>query len=339
MSTETLEQLIQGVRLNRAQAATFMTAVLDEKVSNEIVAAAVAIMRSRSETTDEILGFRDAMMARAIRLPIELPVIMDVCGTGGDRLGTFNVSTAVAIVLAACGVPVAKHGNRSVSSKCGSSDVLEAAGVPIHLDVDTQCRALESLNLALLHAPNHHPALKVLAPVRRSLGVMTVFNLMGPLVNPANITHQLVGVPHLDSQDKFGAVYSERKLPALIVRSQNGADEALPGVPMRMVEVDASGAREAGIHDPADWGVPPAPMEELAGGDPARNAAALWEVLQGKGPTGLSAAAALGAGLALWKCGQEPDPAAGYARASQVLAAGEPARTLRAYIDLMGGSP
>ncbi len=339
MSSQILEELIQGARLNRSQAQTFMAAVLDEQVPNELVAAAVAIMRSRSETTDEILGFRDAMMNRSIRLPIELPVIMDVCGTGGDRLGTFNVSTAVAIVLAACGVPVAKHGNRSVSSKCGSSDVLEAAGVPIHLDVDAQCRALETMNLALLHAPNHHPALKVLAPVRRSLGVMTVFNLMGPLVNPANLTHQLVGVPHIDSQDKFGAVYSERKLPALIVRSENGADEALPGVPMRIVEVDASGARVAGVHDPADWGVPPVAMEELAGGEPARNAAVLWEVLQGTGPTGLSASAALGAGLALWKCGREPDPAAGFARASKVLASGEPARTLQAYIALMGGSP
>jgi anthranilate phosphoribosyltransferase len=339
VSSQILEELIQGVRLNRTQAHTFMAAILDEQVPNEIIAAAVAIMRSRSETTDEILGFRDAMMDRAIRLPIELPIIMDVCGTGGDRLGTFNVSTAVAIVLAACGVPVAKHGNRSVSSKCGSSDVLEAAGVPIHLDVDAHCRALETLNLALLHAPNHHPALKVLAPVRRSLGVMTVFNLMGPLVNPANLTHQLVGVPHTDSQDKFGAVYSQRKLPALIVRSENGADEALPGVAMRMVEVDASGARESGIHDPADWGVPSVPMEELAGGDPTRNAAALWNVLEGNGPTGLSAAAALGAGLALWKCGQEPDPATGYARASNVLATGEPARTLRAYIALMGGAP
>lgn len=338
MSTLLLEDLIQGVRLHRAQARGFMAAILDEEVPGEIVAAAVAIMRSRSETTDEILGFRDAMMDRAIRLPIELPIIMDVCGTGGDRLGTFNVSTAVAIVLAVCGVPVAKHGNRSVSSKCGSSDVLEAAGVPIHLDVDAQCRALESVNLALLHAPNHHPALKVLAPIRRSLGVMTVFNLMGPLVNPANLTHQLVGVPHTDSQDKFGAVYSERKLPALIVRSENGADEALPGVPMRIVEVDASGARETAIHDPADWGVPTVAMEELAGGDPARNASVLWDVLHGKGPAGLSAAAALGAGLALWKCGQEPDPAAGYARASEVLATGEPARTLREYIAIMGGT-
>lgn len=332
---QVLERLASGELLTRVQAAAFMAQVLDGRVPMEIVAAAVMAMRVRSESAVEILGFRDAMMARAITLPVELPILIDVCGTGGDRLGTFNVSTAVAITAAACGLPVAKHGNRSVSSRCGSTDVLEAAGVPMHLDVDRQCRALQDLNLALLHAPNHHPALAVLAPLRRTLGVMTVFNLMGPLVNPARLTHQLVGVPTLSAQDKFGAVFAARGLPTRIVRSYNGADEVLPGVRVRLVHVNAAGEVTTTEHDPSDWGVPAESMDDLRGGDPTENANALLQTLQGTGPEGFVQAAALGAGVALWHAGLEPDAAAGYVRALQVLRTGEPARVLQAYAAFM----
>lgn len=327
-----LHDLIDGNTLDRPAAAAFMEAVLAQQVATERLIAVLAILRARRERTDEVLGFLDALMARAVRLPVTMPVLVDTCGTGGDNLGSFNLSTATAVVVACNGVAVAKHGNRSVSSQCGSTDVLEAAGVPITNDIDFLSRTLQDLNIAFLHAPFHHPALAVVGPVRRALGVMTVFNLLGPLANPARLTHQVVGVPRLEFVDRYVEICAVRGVPTLVLHGHHGADEALPGGPFHAATVEASGTVDRRWIDPADLGVAPHPVEAFRGGDAATNAGLLRDLLDGVGPVALRDAIALNAGLVLHHTAACSTPEEGIARARRTLASGEAGRLLRAYI-------
>jgi anthranilate phosphoribosyltransferase len=336
---ETLERLLDGERLSRASAARFLDAVLEGGTPAEVIASALSVMRHRGETTEEALGFHDAMMGRAIRLPSNRSVLIDTCGTGGDRLGTFNVSTATAITVAACGVAVAKHGNRSVSSRSGSTDVLESAGVPmVGVPVERLAEALDTLGLALLHAPSHHPALAVLAPVRRALGVRTLLNLMGPVINPAPLTHQMVGVPGRSFQATLAPVLAEKGLRASILHSSTGADEALPGAPFHVKHVMADGSVVDEEVDPSLLGVASFPVTAFAGGEPAENAQMLWDVLRGEGAVAITEAVVLNAGLALALTDAAPDRIAGIREARAVLASGEPARLLTRYIALLQGA-
>ena len=332
----TLNQLLAGETLSRDAAATFMQAVLDEEVGPEQLSASLGALRARGETNDEFMGFLDVLFEHAIRVPYDGDLLIDTCGTGGDGLGTFNVSTAAAIVVAAAGVPVAKHGNRSVSSRSGSADVLEAAGIPITGNVDALAAALDRHGLVFLFAPYHHPALKVVAPVRKALGVMTVFNLLGPQVNPAPLTHQIVGVPNLDFWRRYGKLFYERGLPAYVVHGREGADEALPGGNFHLMTVDpaADGPVESEII-PLEHGSESYPMSAFEGGDASDNAKILWAVLGGGGPAGIAEAIILNAGLALHLTKQEPTLGASIRRARQVLESGEPAKLLRAYRDMM----
>jgi anthranilate phosphoribosyltransferase len=325
-----LNRLLAGEALGRDEADAWMEAVLAEAVPDVQVAATLAALRHRGETTHEVLGFFDALMRHAVRLPVSCDTLIDTCGTGGDGLGTFNISTASAVVVAACGVPVAKHGNRSVSSKSGSSDVLEAAGVPIIADPDRLARCIEDFNLAFLFAPFHHPALKVVGPTRRALGVMTVFNLLGPMANPAPLTHQMVGVPRLAFLEQYAEIYRERSLEALIVHGRDGADEALPGGPMHLARV-SSGHAVRTTADPAEYGVPAFDLTDFEGGDAAHNAQLLEALLAGGGPAPLHHAIALNAGLALELTGAAPTIEAGIAEARRCLSSGEPWKLLRAY--------
>jgi len=328
-----LERVMGGATLSRDEADTLMEAVLAGEVSTERLCAALAVLRFRGETTDEMLGFRDAMMRRAVRIPVELPVLLDTCGTGGDRLGTFNVSTAVAVVVASCGVPVAKHGNRSVSSQSGSSDVLEAAGVRLVEDPDLLARLLTDLGLAFMHAPFHHPALKLVGPTRKALGVMTLFNLLGPMANPAPLTHQLVGVPRAAFMHQYGAIYAARPdiTRAAVVHGRDGADEALPGGTYEIVEVrDATATHR--VEDPARHGVSSnQSIAAFRGGDARANAATLQSVLAGEGPVAIQDAVALNAGIALHLAGAAQTTAEGVAMSRQAMASAEPLRLLRAY--------
>ncbi len=325
-----LDALLSGESMPREAATEFMRAVLAEAIAPEVIAAALAAMRVRGETADEILGFHEALMASAVLLPVSMPRLIDTCGTGGDGLGTFNISTAVAPVVACCGVPVAKHGNRSVSSRSGSADVLEAAGVPISGDIDRLARTLEDLGLAFLFAPYHHPALKVVAPLRRSLGVMTAFNLLGPMANPAPLTHQLVGVPRLSFARQYGDIYAKRDIIATIVHGRDGADEALPGGPYFAVRV-RGGRYSEGVEQASDAGCDDFALEAFRGEGPEQNAELLLELLSGRGPVALQQAIALNAGLALHTAGAVASVAEGYATALHMLGTGEPAKLLREY--------
>jgi anthranilate phosphoribosyltransferase len=225
--------------------------------------------------------------ARALRanmLPVEhsLPLVLDTCGTGGDGLGTINVSTGAALIVAACGVPVAKHGNRAASSRSGSADVLAALGVSLEVPPGSQSRVLHEANIAFLFATAHHPAMKYAGPPRRELGVRTVFNMLGPLANPARATHQLVGAYSHEARRLMAAALLDLGVTAAwVVHSEDGLDEISPYAPTR-VSVVADGAIVERVVSPADFGVQSSAPGAIAGGTPEQNAGILQRVLAGE---------------------------------------------------------
>ncbi len=225
-----------------------------------------------------------AMSELAEKVDVDADVILDTCGTGGDRAGTFNISTAAALVAAGAGVTVAKHGNRSATSKCGSADVLEALGVVIDLAPEHVSRCIATCGIGFMYAPRHHLAMKYVAPVRRELGMATTFNLIGPLTNPAGARHQLIGVADARYVDRIAqAVRLMGNARNLIVHSADGLDEISTTCPTSVVEVFAGqGYDERYEVTPEQFGMAPARLEDLAGGDAAENADLLRAVVDGE---------------------------------------------------------
>jgi anthranilate phosphoribosyltransferase len=245
------------------------------------IGAFAASLRLRGETADAIVAAAEALRAVMTGVDHGLGEVIDTCGTGGDGAHTLNVSTAAAIVVAACGVYVAKHGNRSVSSRCGSADVIDALGIPTDLQPSRQAPILREARIAFLMAPAHHPALRHAATARRELGVRTIFNALGPLVNPARATHQLLGV--YDDALRPIAATALGKLGvrrAWVVRSEDGLDELSPAAPTRVSVLDGGRVDER-VVSPEDFGVKPLPLSALAGGDASENAAAVRAILDG----------------------------------------------------------
>jgi anthranilate phosphoribosyltransferase len=267
------------------------------------------------------------MRARVRRVPHAVQRVVDTCGTGGDGRGSFNVSTAAAFVAAAAGVPVAKHGNRAVSSRSGSADVLEALGVPIEVEPEEAGRRLEGIGLAFLFAPRLHPAMRMVAPVRRALGVRTVFNLLGPLTNPAGARRQVMGVFARERVEPVARVLAALGADhALVVHGEDGTDEITTAGRTFVAEV-RDGRVECRTLDAAELGAPRTADGDLAGGSPEENAARLETLLEGEdGP--LAEVVAVNAGAALYVGGAADDLASGYRRAREVLARGAGATKL-----------
>ena len=279
--------------LSREEARAVMSEVLAGECSDAQIAALLVALHMKGETVEEIVGFAEAIRAAAI--PLELhansvldqsgtgrDALVDTCGTGGDASGTFNISTATAFVVAGAGVRVAKHGNRSVTSKCGSADVMEALGVNISLPTERIAACLQEVGIAFLFAPTMHSAMKHVQTARRELRLRTVFNLLGPLTNPARATCQVVGVYSADLVEKLAEALSMLGLHrALVVHGTDGLDEITITGPTRVGEV-----RDGQVHTyevtPEEFGFERATLEEIAGGDAAHNAALIREVLSGK---------------------------------------------------------
>jgi anthranilate phosphoribosyltransferase len=334
-----LEHVMAGGALSRSDARSLLLALVDAQIPPETAAGILVALRMRGETSDEALGFRDGLMERALLLRTAPPVLLDTCGTGGDRSGTFNISTAVALTVASCGVPVAKHGNRSVSSRSGSTDVLEAAGIPMQgVPLHVLEQALSQLGIVLMHAPNHHPVLATLGPVRRALGVMTLFNLMGPLINPAPLTHQMMGVPRRAALELLAPVCEARGIPTLILHSASGADEALPGYPFHVKHVLPGEPTVTEVCEPASFGIQDIQQSELNGGTPEENAAMLVQLLDGNGAHGLVEAVALNAGLALHHTAATSSVEQGVEMARAALRQGTPGKLLNEYRQLIQGA-
>lgn len=266
---------------DEGEAQSIFGAILDREVSDEAIAAFLVALSARGETSSEIAGAARAMRARMIAVHAPEGAI-DVCGTGGDGHHTLNVSTAVSLVVAACGVPVAKHGNRAASSKAGAADTLEALGLNLAHAGERAESTLGEIGIAFLFAQAHHPSLKHIAPIRRALGTRTIFNLMGPLANPANVRHQLVGI----ARPAYVPIYAEaiRRLGterSFVISGDEGLDELSLAGGNEVADVRGDGVAMKRVV-PADAGLPEYPVEAIKGGDPAYNADALHRLLMGE---------------------------------------------------------
>ncbi len=284
------------------------------------VAGLVVALRMRGETAAVIAQAAEAMRAAMVAVDHGLPATLDTCGTGGDGLGTLNVSTAAAIVVSSLGVHVAKHGNRAVSSRAGSAEVVEALGVPIDVPAERQADVLREAGIAFLFAPAHHPAMKHAGLARKELGIRTIFNILGPLANPARATHQLLGT----YDDGLRPIMAEtlRALGtrrAWVVRGEEGIDEVSPSGPTRVTELDGDHVRERVI-TPEHFGLPRLAPEVLAGADAAANAKVIESILRGEAHPARGAVVLNAAAAYVVARGADPQEAA--AAADRALASG-----------------
>jgi anthranilate phosphoribosyltransferase len=284
MIRQALEAVVSGRNLDMEMARAVMDSMMEGEATPAQIGALTVALRMKGETVDEIAGMVESMRAHATVVPLSVEAV-DSCGTGGDRAGTFNISTTAALVAAGAGCPVAKHGNRAASSQCGSADVLEALGVVITLSPDGVRRCVEEAGVGFLYAPDFHPALRHVTAVRRELGIRTVFNVLGPLANPARVRHQLVGVANGRLAPMMAEVLHRiGHVHALVFTGPNGIDELGVDGPARCFDVTPDGVRES-ILDPADAGIEVASLDSVRGGDCATNAAILVDVLDGaRGP-------------------------------------------------------
>lgn len=280
MLREAIASIAAGRTLSRENARAVFAHIMSGEASDIQVSALLMGLALRGETAEEIAGGADILRAHALTLSVSDNVI-DTCGTGGDGLSTFNISTAAAIVAAAAGVPVAKHGNRAVSSKSGSADVLERLGIELDSDPERVARSIETLGIGFLMAPRHHSAMRHVAPIRAALGIRTIFNLLGPLSNPAHARYQLIGVfgsrwlrPMAEALALLG---SER---AWVVHGSDGLDEITISGESHVIALEHGELREFSVH-PEDAGLPCHSLDKIIGGDAGTNARALRALLEG----------------------------------------------------------
>jgi anthranilate phosphoribosyltransferase len=327
MIKEALQRLLDGRDLTRAQARDVMDGVMRGEATPAQIAAVLIALRVKGETVNEIAGFAEAMRAHVVRVRPERDDLVDTAGTGGDGAHTLNISTAAALVAAAAGAGVAKHGNRAVSSACGSADVLEALGFELEQEPSRIARSIDELGFGFMFAPTHHPAMRHAAPVRRELGTRTVFNVLGPLTNPADARAQVVGVyaPELvPTVAEVLARLGARR--AFVVHGAGGIDELSPTGPNLVCEVEGRHVR-ARVIDPLDLDIPRSPASELAGGTPAENAAAIRSVLAGANG-GRRSAVLLNAAGAIAAAGHAADLAEGLELAREAIDSGAAAARL-----------
>ncbi|HEV3334418.1 MAG TPA: anthranilate phosphoribosyltransferase [Bryobacteraceae bacterium] len=278
-----LERVAERQNLSSEEALAAMEAILSGRVSQPQIAAFLIALRMKGETVDELVGFARAMrrMAAPIDHGITGEALLDTCGTGGDSSGTFNISTIAAFVVAGAGVRVAKHGNRSISSQCGSADLLESLGIQVAVTPEQCARAIREIGIGFLFAPAMHSAMKHAQSVRVDLKMRTVFNLLGPLTNPAGANAQIAGAPSPKAAELIAGALAALGLPhGFVVHGSDGLDEITTTGPTLFFEI-RDGQVERGTVHPHDFGVPVAPAAALKGGDTDFNTAIAWEVLAG----------------------------------------------------------
>jgi len=283
MSTNgTLQKLIEQQDLDREEARALMDSIVSGKLAGSKIAAILTALRIKGETVEEITGFVSSMREKVLRIKPKRNGLVDTCGTGGDAQQTFNISTVTAIVAAAMGIPIAKHGNRAVSSKCGSADLLEELGVKLDLGPESVADLIDEVGIGFLFAPAHHPAMKHVAPVRKEMGIRTVFNLIGPLTNPAGVNRQLIGVYRKDLTETVARVlHALGSEKVFVVHGLEGTDEVSIAGETVVSILDHERIRTA-TFTPEDAGVNRAPISELQGGTARENAELVLEILNGR---------------------------------------------------------
>jgi anthranilate phosphoribosyltransferase len=320
-----LRRLVAGEDITGEEAAAFIGAVMDGEYTPAQAAGLLVALAVKGETPDEIAGAARAMRDRSLRVEHGLPMVVDVVGTGGDGANTVNVSTMAALVVAAAGVPVAKHGNRAASSACGSADVLEAAGLRIDIAPETAATMLHDAGFTFMFAPRYHPAMRNVGPIRRELGVRTIFNVLGPLTNPARATHQLVGVARESLLEVVGRVLQALGVTAgAVVHGTDGVDE-VGGYAPTLVYSFGGGADRAWTLDPHAFGVN-VPLERIVGGSVDECLRVFCEVLGGE-RTPAAKVVALNAAVVLFTIGTHPTLEGALERAEAILRDGAALRT------------
>jgi len=335
-----LTTLLGGSDLSIAEASWAMEQVMSGRASGAQLGAFLVALRAKGETVAEIVGFRDAVLANAQALPVD-PMALDIVGTGGDRVGTVNVSTMASIVAAAAGARVVKHGNKAASSASGSSDVLGALGIDLTIAPERVATVLDEVGITFAYAALFHPGFKHAGPVRAEIGIPTVFNFLGPLCNPARPEANALGVANLEKVPLFVGVFQTRGATALVFRGDDGLDELTTTGHSHVWEVSRGEVHEHDL-DPGDLGLPRASIDDLRGGDAARNAAIARAVLAGEeGPVRDIVLLNAAAGLVSWELAHDAALAdedirvrfrAGIARAAEAIDSGAATAKLDAWV-------
>jgi anthranilate phosphoribosyltransferase len=337
MIREAIAQLVAGQALDEGEAAAAMEEIMTGVATPSQLGAFLVALRLKGETVDEATGLARVMREQAVHVPLPSHIhAVDTCGTGGDASGTFNVSTAAGLLVAALGQPVAKHGNRAATSRCGSADVLEALGVRLELGPEQVARCVEQVGFGFMFAPAYHPAMRHVGPTRREIGVRTVFNILGPLTNPAGARYQVLGVADPRLLPLMGeALLRLGCARALVVYGTDGVDELSLSAPTSVCEVDgAAGALREYTVTPDQLGLTERPREAVLGGDAQQNAALLRDVLGGRAAGAPAEIVALNAGAALYVSGQASSLADGVRQAQAALQTGRASATLEALASL-----
>ncbi len=337
---ELLEILLERRHLSEAQAEGLLAHLTDPACTPAMVGAVLAALRTKGVVADEVRGFARAMrrLARRPHIPANLRAI-DVVGTGGDASGSLNISTGTALLTAACGVPVVKHGNRSVSSRAGSADVLEALGLTIPLDEAAAGACLSACNFTFLFAPYYHPAMKTVAPVRAALGVRTIFNILGPLTNPGTPPYHLIGAFSLEVAQLIAQTLSGLEAErSFVVHGAEGWDEPTPVGAFTVFDV-RPGNVDVYVRTPEQYGIATCTARDLAGGDARHNAAALRAVFTGEDRGPHRDCLLLGAALALEVAGAAVNPREGVERAACALDSGAARGVLEALTSFSTAGP
>lgn len=304
MIKQQIEFLIDGNDLSFEQSLEVMNAVMSGEVNNSQIAALLTALKAKGETSPEIAGFAAGMRNKSLRLPGSHPDAIDMCGTGGDSSGTFNISTAASIVAAGAGVKVAKHGNRSMTSKSGSADVLKALGVNISLTPEQAAATLEDAGICFLFAPGYHPAMKYAVPVRKELGFKTVFNILGPLTNPAGTRKQLIGTFNTEAAELMANALPNLEMErVLLVCTDNRYDEVTLTGTTEVIEYQAGKELSKRTIDHETFGYPKLKLEDLRGGEPDENAVILKDILEKKKKTPAYYVTAANAAMGLYAGG------------------------------------
>ncbi|MCM2674340.1 anthranilate phosphoribosyltransferase [Alkalicoccobacillus plakortidis] len=319
MFKQLLAKCAEGQHLLEDEAYVAMDLIMKDKVEVSQIASLISMMRLRGETVEELIGFTKAMRAHAVSIPHTLDVVLDTCGTGGDNLGTFNISTAVSFVAATAGVPVAKHGNRAVTSKSGSADVLEYLGIDIQKSPEAAAQALEQTGLSFLFAPLYHSSMKFAAPARKQIGFRTIFNLLGPMTNPAGADHQLIGVSGREHALKMGeAIRRLGTTHTVLVTGADNLDECSVHGSTQIVDVQND---EIHVYEitPEEVGIKPGLLAEIQVNSVQESANLIRRVFDGTANQSAISIVIFNAGVALYAANHVQSIQEGVALAKDLL--------------------
>jgi len=308
MKKEILEKVIEKEDLTLEESYNTMTSIMSGEVNNSQLAGFLIALKAKGETATEIAGFANAMREKSIKIDVDIENTIDVCGTGGDNSSTFNISTAAAFVVAGAGIKVAKHGNRSVSSLCGSADVLQYLGIDINLSPEKTEKALNEIGIAFLFAPNYHPAMKYAAQVRKELGIRTVFNILGPMTNPASVKKQLVGTfsPEVSNKLSEAASYLDYSRVCFLTSEGNMDEVSLSGSTIVYDYEQITGINLYKINN-ENFGYPEIAKESIAGTTAEANAKKIMDIFENKTNNGAFHVVAANAAMGLYSAGYSTD--------------------------------